>query len=155
MNEERKHKKLYNLLYSLRITHGVYLTTDLTASIDKLGVVLSYHANTTVVHPKHKKIVNCCNKLLEFVETNGIEQEIYGVVLEEVNQLFIHPIEKYRIMRRNSPKFDNKDRKVGSGGCNINKIRVPSLKHKNRWKRFVKLFPEYLEMYNQYFNKNK
>jgi hypothetical protein len=33
----------------------------------------------------------------------------------------------------------------GSGGSNKNKIRIPSRKHKNRFKNFMKLFPEYCE----------
>ena len=31
----------------------------------------------------------------------------------------------------------------GSGGSNRNRIRVPSKKHKNRFKNFLKLFPSY------------
>lgn len=36
-------------------------------------------------------------------------------------------------------------RNYGGGGGNRNTIRVPSKKHKNRFKNFKKLFPEYCE----------
>jgi len=39
----------------------------------------------------------------------------------------------------------NNTRNYGSGGTNKNMIRVPSRKHKNRFKNFMKLFPEYCE----------
>jgi hypothetical protein len=33
----------------------------------------------------------------------------------------------------------------GGGGDNHNKIRIPSKRRKNKWKRFRKLFPDYCE----------
>jgi hypothetical protein len=36
-------------------------------------------------------------------------------------------------------------RNYNGGGGNSNTVRVPSKKHKNRFKNFKKLFPEYCE----------
>lgn len=43
-------------------------------------------------------------------------------------------------------KRDNKDRRVGTGGSNRNKVRYPSKKRSIKtWKKFYKLFPELAE----------
>lgn len=52
-------------------------------------------------------------------------------------------------------RVDNRYKLVGGGGDNRNKIRIPSKKHKNRWKNFVRLFPKYQVMYNKLFKKKK
>jgi len=40
-------------------------------------------------------------------------------------------------------KKDNQDFYNGSGNSHDKKVRVPSLKRKTAWKRFLKLFPKY------------
>lgn len=67
------------------------------------------------------------------------EQEVLSKWWEFQNQRF-----KYRAQFRKKPvviRKDNKDRRVGSGGSNQNKIRFPRKCRKTAWKRFYKLFP--------------
>ena len=60
---------------------------------------------------------------------------------------------KYNSEYKKMPKKQRKDNghpeldgiNYNGGGWNRNKIRVPSKKRKNKWKRFKKLFPEYCE----------
>lgn len=52
---------------------------------------------------------------------------------------------------RNIDQVDNRRIKVGSGGYNRNKIRIPSVKHKNRLKNFVRLFPQYQWLYDKHY----
>jgi hypothetical protein len=46
-------------------------------------------------------------------------------------------------------------RNYNGGGGNRNSIRVPSKKHKNRFKNFLKLFPHLKEKYDEMETKNK
>lgn len=43
--------------------------------------------------------------------------------------------------QRKGETRDNKDKMVGNGRSNSNKIRYPKKKRKTAWKRFYKLFP--------------
>lgn len=56
--------------------------------------------------------------------------------MQKDSLLFRHVVGPIRRERR-----DNKDRPVGSGGDNRNKIRYPKKVRKTAWKRFYKIFP--------------
>jgi len=47
--------------------------------------------------------------------------------------------------RKDNQNITTNTRNFGSGGNNYSNVRVPSKKHKNRWKNFIKLFPIYQE----------
>jgi len=53
---------------------------------------------------------------------------------------------KYRVRKDNlNPKTNGINY---SGGSNVNKIRIPSRKHKNKFKNFIKIFPNFCERNN-------
>ena len=78
--------------------------------------------------------------------------------------LKVHQEKRVRKANYNSmPKPERKDnqnpvtntRNFGSGGGNRGWLRVPSKKHKNRFKNFLKLFPHLKEKYDTMETKNK
>jgi hypothetical protein len=133
----------------------VYLPiTEPLAHIDreiKLSKILDQKLKT-----KWNTFYSCKNDSIEYAE----RMEVFnwfrklGKTEEEIRDIWWET--RHEKTQTNYDKMPPKERKDNGhpeldginhngGGSNSNKIRVPSKKRKNKWKRFRKLFPEYCE----------
>jgi hypothetical protein len=98
-----------------------------------------------------KKEFEECLSVYSFYESQGKS-------IDEIEELWIKTYSERRSKSRQyslKPIRERKDNQnpetyginYGSGSCgsNRNRIRIPSKKHKNRYKNFLKLFPHFKE----------
>lgn len=166
--------RLYNMLYS---NYGIYcfvvnrfkfvpqtipiqelLLTEAKSRLESAQYWLSKPSNKSIYyrHSDLKKL----ELFITFFTDNTFSEEL---TVETANRIE-NDKTSIRLTERNLSKIDNKKVKVGSlvstkgnvgwkrgNGNAKNIIRFPSRKHQNRWKNFVKLFPQYQFLYDKYF----
>lgn len=150
--DTRTKKKLFDSLYT---TYRYAFNPTLEGQIFKLSELL-HHYKLDSLKLKERSQYNVnrwdISRQLKILRDDLITQDGYTEIWKQVSIYKKFNISTYNNPKRKNKKVDNKYVKVGGGyGGNRNKVRFPSRKHKNRWKRFIKLFPRYESMYKEYF----
>lgn len=162
-------KKVYTLLYKYWKGDIIPFYYDVKEGIVYFGF---YSENETVNSVVVSRIKNRIQDLKEYNEVSytketkkKIEDFVFLVdrisnIEEEVFESIIIRIFKEKELLKKGRSLERKDNKgYYSGGGSVHNgvgvIRKPSKKHKNAWKNFIKLFPQYTKRYNELFNNGK
>lgn len=96
-----------------------------------------------------KKEFEECLSVYSFYESQGksideIQELWFKTYSERRSKSRLYSLKPIR-ERRDNQNPETYGINYGRGGSNCNKIRIPSKKHKNRYKNFLKLFPQFKE----------
>lgn len=153
MNDKDKLKKMKNMMYNHMpdehhninkceiITRLEFVPhTSLQKRIESLDQAIASYKKYKMSDKRYWKKITEQKLIYQY----GIDLKIDEIQFHLMwNDLFKEKLQKKNEYSAKPQKEgrDNKDVKVGSGSNGRNSIRYPSLKRKNAWKKFYKLFP--------------
>lgn len=153
MEIEKLKIKIYNKIYHIDSTpHLRCLGSIAVTEAFFEGYILNRDKHHDKKKWKHAQSIarSFSNFMRKFKVSEELYKEVYSKYRSDSDRDgFI----RWHKKNRGKPysRVDNRYKLVGGR----NKIRIPSKKHKNRWKNFVRLFPKYQVMYNKLFKKKK
>lgn len=152
INKGEDWNKLYKLMYKMSGTVYCFLSYTIAGTMARWK---EFEKSKEHIHNSGavRKAERYMNEFFQFIEKNNVSDELYEDVYWYIHRKKYNFYGYGKNRRKGAPysKTDNRHIRVGNGGHYSGKVRFPSKKRKYRWKRFIKLFPEFEGVYNKLF----
>ena len=112
-----------------------------------LNMMIDSHTKAKLTH--RLKELKELSMIYSFYKAQGKTDDEIAFLWVDTHSEKYHRSRPYKLKpireRKDNQNPETYGINYGTAGSNCNKIRVPSKKHKNRYKNFLKLFPQFKE----------